>query len=64
MKYIKPTFEQIKNLRHSKGLTQLECSVMLHCSLRHYKNWESGSYGMPVGYWELMNLKMRKRRMK
>ncbi|MCL2697964.1 MAG: helix-turn-helix domain-containing protein [Oscillospiraceae bacterium] len=40
---------RLKELRESKGVTQLTLAKLINVSVRHYGNYESGRIDIPTG---------------
>lgn len=53
-----PTPEDIKSLRLKHQLSAAELAQGLHVNPRTVFFWEKGEREMPVGLWELMNIKL------
>lgn len=54
-----PEPKQIKDLRKSVNLDTTQAGNLLHVSARTFQRWERGNTKMPLGYWELFELKVR-----
>lgn len=53
-----PTPENIKSLRQKHQLSVAELAQGLHVNPRTVFFWERGEREMPMGLWELMNIKL------
>lgn len=56
-----PKPQAIRNAREAAGLTQAEAAALVYTGERMWRYWEAGSNAMPVGLWELFQIKMRER---
>ena len=52
-----PTPAEIKALRTRFGCSQTVFGEMLYVKLRTVQDWEYGKSPMPIGLWDLANLK-------
>ena len=53
-----PTPDQIKQARHSAGLTQSQSAELCHVTRAGYQHWEYGIRKMPSATWELFLIKL------
>jgi len=53
-----PTAQDIIEFRNSVGLTQVELAGIVFVSERQVQYWEAGRNDMPIGLWELAQIKM------
>lgn len=56
---ISPTPEQLKTLRESHGLTELQAAYIVHVSVGTWKQWEAGDFEMPQKLYELFCTKIK-----
>ncbi|MBV1933030.1 MAG: helix-turn-helix domain-containing protein [Porticoccaceae bacterium] len=56
---INPTPEQLKTLRESHGLTQLQAAYIVHVSEGTWQRWEAGDLEMPQKLYELFCTKIK-----
>lgn len=57
-----PTSAEIKALRETSGLSQTAAASLLHTTCRTWQQWEAGDRRMHPAFWELFNIKSKKRR--
>lgn len=58
----RPTGDEIRRAREAAGLTQTEAGELVHSSLRTWQQWEAEDRKMHPGFWELFQIKSKKRR--
>ena len=58
-----PTPKQVKEMRLRAKLTQQQAAEAVFTTNRSWHNWESGKAAMPVGLWELIQLKIGARQL-
>jgi DNA (cytosine-5)-methyltransferase 1 len=56
-----PSPDEIRQARESAGLTQIEATRLIYCTLRAWQDWESGARRMHPALWELWRLKVQLR---
>ncbi|HEY1035566.1 MAG TPA: helix-turn-helix domain-containing protein [Pseudoxanthomonas sp.] len=56
-----PAPADIRDARVRSGITQAEAADMVHTSDRNWQYWEAGRHPMPLGLWELFQLKIAQR---
>lgn len=55
----KPTPEQLKALRESHGLTELQAAYIVHVSAGMWQHWEAGNVEMPPKLYDLFCTKIK-----
>ena len=58
MDYDMNTPESLRQLRESRNLTQQQVADKLHLTAQAIRNYEHGRRTMPLGYYELLVLKL------
>lgn len=53
-----PKPDQIKSLRHKRGLTQKEAAELIFSSWRSWQDWENGARRMHPAFWQLFRLRV------
>jgi DNA-binding transcriptional regulator YiaG len=59
MNGISPSPEQLKTLRESHGLTELQAAYIVHVSAGTWQHWEAGDFEMPQKLYELFCTKIK-----
>ncbi len=55
-----PTPPMIRNAREAAGMSREDAAALVHRTHRAWQEWELGNRNMPVGLWELFQLKVDK----
>jgi len=58
----KPTPTEIRAAREAAGLTQTQAAALLHSALRAWQRWEAGDRAMHPAFWELFEIKSKRKR--
>jgi DNA-binding transcriptional regulator YiaG len=53
-----PTPSDIKKVRESAGLTQIQAAELIYSTRRTWQDWEAGINPMHPALWELFKLKV------
>lgn len=59
-----PTSDEIKRSRAAIGYTQEQAAAVIHCHAYTWQKYELGSREMHPAFWELWQLKTKRRRPK
>lgn len=62
MKLSSPTPTEIRAAREAAGLTQTQAAALLHSALRAWQRWEAGDRAMHPAFWELFEIKSKRKR--
>lgn len=62
MKLSSPTPTEIRAAREAAGLTQTQAAALLHSAMRAWQRWEAGDRAMHPAFWELFEIKSKRKR--